>query len=304
MSKTFRKAAMSTICMLIVAVMSLTGATYAWFTQGDSAMVDSMSMEIVTAAGGLEVSSNNTDWKNTLTLDTKKTSVNPVSTVDAVNFVALKGYNPDNTNQIEVTNTVKIDGSDVNVKTAYVIEEVMYLRNTGVEEITIDLRNTYISDYANKTDGSETGTKTAIGKAARIAIFEGTGVEAASATWTLVGIIAPYYDGTTLTDATADSAFNGVKADAVGNGFFTFGETGTYVAATEKTTNADGVEIKLPGLDGNVPQSKMIKVVVWLEGQDIDCSNPNAGGAFATHLQFNKTDAVITTVDGKTNPAN
>ena len=46
MKKTLRRAMLSTICMLVVAVMSLTGVTYAWFSQSTTAKVDGMTMEI------------------------------------------------------------------------------------------------------------------------------------------------------------------------------------------------------------------------------------------------------------------
>ena len=56
MKKTLRRAMLSTICMLVVAVMSLTGVTYAWFSQSTTAKVDGMEMNIGTAGAGLQVS--------------------------------------------------------------------------------------------------------------------------------------------------------------------------------------------------------------------------------------------------------
>ena len=47
MKKTLRKAMLSTICMLIVAVMSLTGVTYAWFTMADNATVEGIEMNVI-----------------------------------------------------------------------------------------------------------------------------------------------------------------------------------------------------------------------------------------------------------------
>ena len=93
MSKTFRRAAMSSICMLIVAVMSLTGATYAWFTSGEKAVVEGMTMNINTADGGIQASIGNAetaDWGSVLKLtNATKDTVNPVSTVDAEAFFLL-----------------------------------------------------------------------------------------------------------------------------------------------------------------------------------------------------------------------
>lgn len=290
MSKTFRKAAMSTICMLIVAVMSLTGATYAWFTIGDTATVDGMKMEIVAAAGGLEVSTDGNVWGNALSLTNQsKSSINPVSTVDAENFVGLKEYNPADSEQIKVTSVNAADN---------VITQTLKLRNTGTESITIDFRNTYIRDIANAT-GNKT---TDIGKAGRIAIFVKSGEN-----WALKGIMAPYYDET-VTDgnkyACDTTAYKGIKLlaqETESADYFYFRVNGTNQPDANRTsdvtlydTDATAMELTIPGLVNNVAQVIDIKVVVWLEGQDADCSNPNAGGAFDVVLQFNKTGATIT----------
>ena len=55
MKNTFRRATLSTICMLVVAVMSLTGVTYAWFTQGTQATVDTFDINVEASAGNLMI---------------------------------------------------------------------------------------------------------------------------------------------------------------------------------------------------------------------------------------------------------
>lgn len=285
MKHNFRKAALSTICMLIVAVMSLTGVTYAWFTAGDTAKVSGMSMQVVNAAGGLEVAEKGSStWGSTLTLQNAGIpSVDPVSTVDAVNFVAWNSYNPANSAEMDVKTADTAD---------YIVKELS-LRNTGTEDITIDFRNTYIKDIANTGNSN---TTTDIGKAARIAIFVET-----NKNYQLKGIMAPYYDAALTTGfyACDETAYMGIKADAAGKGYFEYGATsGTYLQSVSLyNTDSSQMEITIPGMENDVPQVVNIKVVVWLEGQDADCKNANAGGAFDIYLQFNKTNATIADLD-------
>ena len=88
MKNNFRKAALSTICMLIVAVMSLTGVTYAWFTAGTTATVNGMQMQVSAADGGVQVSAlTDSGWTNyaaTVDLNTTLEEVKPVSSVDGL----------------------------------------------------------------------------------------------------------------------------------------------------------------------------------------------------------------------------
>lgn len=309
MSKTFRRAAMSSICMLIVAVMSLTGATYAWFTIGDTATVDGMKMEIVAATGGVEVSGDNGDtWGNVVTLtgaDIAKTGINPVSTVDAKQFVKLAAFNSSNTEQINVDtdHTVTVEGSDDKAPENVIIKNLK-LRNTGAAGMTIDLRNTFIQDY--DADAAGTAKKaTSIGKAGRIAIIYGETTYIMDPYFTAaVGDTAAKYEYTEAVEAYRGIVFAAQEdADDV---FFTYRQSNNYNVDTNKTAFVELIDpqdatITLPGLDaeGN-PQPVDITVVVWLEGQDTDCSNPNAGGAFNVHLQFNRVTAEITLQDNTT----
>lgn len=307
MSKTFRRAAMSSICMLIVAVMSLTGATYAWFTVGDTATVDGMKMEIVAASGGIEVYNEATGkWANSFSLALNMSSVNPVSTTDATNFVILDSYDAADSEKIKVA----VDPLSNNVSSNVIVKELK-LRNTGAADMTIDLRNTFVQDVAQ---GEGTNAKTtSIGKAARIAVFEKTG-----ATWALRGVMAPYYSETTGEGNVVTKAFEidtttyrGINYSAASyNGYFYFrngtdakgveySADPTHTAEVEMVTPANNT-VKLPGLADNEPVEVTIKVVAWLEGQDADCSNPNAGGAFNINLQFNRVTADVVTKDGQT----
>ena len=86
MKNTFRKAALSTICMLIVAVVSLTGVTYAWFTQGTQATVSDFNVGVEASAGNLMIAQ--ADGNGALTWGT---AITPFDT-----SIALVLYRRDN----------------------------------------------------------------------------------------------------------------------------------------------------------------------------------------------------------------
>ena len=56
MKKQIRKAMICTIAMMVAAVVSLTGVTYAWFSQSETATVDGISMTVVSQTGGILMS--------------------------------------------------------------------------------------------------------------------------------------------------------------------------------------------------------------------------------------------------------
>ena len=66
------KVLMTSVIMLVVAVMALTTATYAWFISSTEAKVSQITMQSASAEG-IRFSVNGTDWKNTLTVGTTGT---------------------------------------------------------------------------------------------------------------------------------------------------------------------------------------------------------------------------------------
>lgn len=260
MKNTMRKAMLSTIAMLVVAVMSLTGVTYAWFTAGEAAAVTGMSMEVTTADGGIEVREKGGDgiWKTTLELaDAKLSSVKPVSSSNGVNFFTA-AINPENAAQIATT------AVDTNGVAANVITRTLELRNTGVATVQVNLNGSEVVDKANASSGFDTD----IYKAARVAIIVGQ----TTYIWS--------------SDAT-DASYFGVKA-ASGGVFFNAYEANASYTDTKVLTSIDDCKISLPGLVDGEAQTVEVKVVAWLEGQDTDCVNNNAGGAFDIKLNFKK----------------
>ena len=85
----FKRAALPIIATLLVAVISLTGVTYAWFTSGTTATVDEIDIGVETA-GGLQIAANASGpftWGSSYTPDSslQNLTFSPMSAAAAVN---------------------------------------------------------------------------------------------------------------------------------------------------------------------------------------------------------------------------
>lgn len=254
MKKTLRSAMLSTICMLVVAVMSLTGVTYAWFTQSETADVTGMTMNVAAANGGFMVSKDKTNWTASVDFaaETEK-ALNPVSTVDAVNFfTAVVDTSVASGNTITATKTTE------NIWT-----NTFFAKNTGDTEVTVYLEQGAIFSDKTTTDAKESY------KAARIAIFT-----------------RPENGDYTLQYIWGNAESNlGVKAEGKITDRLT--SDNTNIANVEKLqTELKNCKFTLPGLSNGVEQIIEVKVVVWVEGQDVDCINKNAGDVFTVALDL------------------
>ncbi|MBR0450322.1 MAG: hypothetical protein IIX30_05865, partial [Clostridia bacterium] len=56
MKKQLRKAMICTVAMMLVAVLTLTGVTYAWFSTSNEATVDGITMQVAAYEGGIYIS--------------------------------------------------------------------------------------------------------------------------------------------------------------------------------------------------------------------------------------------------------
>lgn len=268
MKNSMRRAMISTVCMLIVAVMSLTGVTYAWFTAGEQATVEGMQVHVTTSAGGIQVREKSADnsnaWQTKLDLKTSVSSVAPLSSSDGTNFFSAI-INENNTAEI-ASKTVSDTGNNV------IIKEIQ-LGNSGKERIEVNLDGSTIGKVVSGAVDNN------IYKAARVAII---------------------VNGTVHIWAGKDNieAYNAivVASDTAGTGstpvyFAAYDAVGTYTKSVT-TTSESAIKITLPGVTAeNEIQPVDVKIVVWLEGQDTDCINTNAGGAFNVTLNFKQVPA-------------
>ena len=272
MKKTMRSAMLSTIAMLVVAVLSLTGVTYAWFSQATTAKVEGMTMNIGTAGAGLQVAKVGGTWGGEIdfayTGQTGNEKLQPVSTVDAINFY---------TATVDANNPGMIKSSVKDTDLVNVWSAEFRMQNTGTGDITVKLGAEVFSD--NNNSGRDAW------KAARVAIIQVTDGSTLKTT------------GNAASGATAgvkfiygnkdDVAYKGING--VGTNFRVDGTTeGSPVADVAlRKTSLDACTVVVPGMtDANVQQEATYKILVWFEGQDPECDNENALSSFNVSLNF------------------
>ncbi|MBQ2723384.1 MAG: hypothetical protein IJF72_01885 [Clostridia bacterium] len=90
------KVLMTSVIMLVVAVMALTTATYAWFISADSASVTDITMQAASASGIRFSADNGTTWKNYLVVGEASDNATPDIEIE----IPSDGYNPTSTNAV------------------------------------------------------------------------------------------------------------------------------------------------------------------------------------------------------------
>ncbi len=181
MKKTFRKAMLSTMAMLLVGVMSLTGVTYAWFTSNNEAKVNQFTVNVAGGAtGSLMIS---TDTNNLLSFSgatsyavPEKSSLIPVSlavptTTETYNKPAF--YTGEIVSDTEIKSaelTAQKTGNEENgYKYGYYTFN-LYFKNEGTSAIDVVLDSSKTTFLTNTADMSAEGaTATYEAKSAALA---------------------------------------------------------------------------------------------------------------------------------------
>lgn len=251
MKKTLRSAMLSTICMLVVAVMSLTGVTYAWFSQSTQAEVSGMTMEVGTAGAGLQVSKSANDGFGAEIEFEGNSAMQPVSTKAAETFY---------TATVDANNPNEIVSIAENTDENNVWTETFYLKNTGNGDLTVALDAEVFAD--NSSDKSF--------EAARIAIFEGDTLK----------YIYGMHDGDTYLAVVGLGTNVPMGTE----------KTGVIESVSETFTNDySTIRLTAPGRDIETNEEKPAQaytVKVWLEGQDPQCDNDAALSSFNVTLSL------------------
>lgn len=290
MKKTLRSAMLSTICMLVVAVMSLTGVTYAWFTEGTTASVDNVEISVADASGGLQIGKLENGvvvWGTSVEApDMPEDGLTPAST-DGV---------------VTAAGALKFLSGSINGTTLEAVEESssyytfdIYFRNDGNQAIDVILDSTTAllvngeatvgrSDYATRIafiPGGNTTIKATMGASdftngANSIIYEpnatahtdGAKIEKAASGWgTTEGENDKWTYKALNTTASYDTVdrYNGANLVAM---------------TTRETTSTDKI------VTVNAHSACKVTVYVWIEGQDADCINENAGATFRGDIKF------------------
>ena len=257
----FRKRALlSSVAMLLVALVALGSATFAWFTSSTTATANGIKVSTIKSSE-LQISKSDLQWGTQVNYNENEI-FSPVSSATGAAW-----FKADAESKNGYAKASSASFESVNSAAGYYYTEALNIRNNGdadVENVTITITGLNC-DYA------------------RLAIYEVTA-----------------NNGTTPTDSTngtfAKSIFDnsGTAYQAV-SAASTSGSLVQITPTAIGTTNTIDVGTLAGKNNGTVVGIAYYKIFVWFEGQDVDCVDANAGANFST-----LTNGLTFTVSGET----
>lgn len=137
--------------MLLLTVLALTSATYAWFTMSTTNRVNDFTMTAASADGGLEISIDGQVFSNTeVTIANPTLSALDITTKDGKTFYKATEVDP-------VTGAVDVVDSAGVVKNQSYFEYDLYFRTSVAGDIKLDLGRSYIVPASLKSKLNTTG---------------------------------------------------------------------------------------------------------------------------------------------------
>ncbi len=280
-----KKALLPAVVAVVCSIVALTSVSYAWFTMGNTASVESIDVN-VTAADGVQISADAVSWKSVLPVsDLQEDGLNnqfpntilPVSSIG--NYVngeqeMFIGEVQDSGLLVTKVDTVNYVAFDFYVSLASAQDFILANTSSVTSEAAQDGTQRH-PEYATRVSFIYLGTEATADAAKNL----GTSAEE-------IKIWEP--NANSHIDAVGGTAkldYYGVKAENA-NGFdHTAGANDTTGSLEEVSTfvltaAADETLFQL-----NAGYSK-IRVYIWLEGQDADCLNDISGWAFKVSLNF------------------
>lgn len=267
MTKSRKRMLLSSVAMLLVALVALGSATYAWFTLQKTVTANSMKVS-ATAKKGIEITIDN---GQTVTSATKSYSAAQLALqpVSWISDKSVTGMIPDG------------DVTDSNGTFSGTFKSAGYVPSAvttkGAEGVSTDANSTYFRVYrvgvrsAQNSDNSYTAHT----------LSATVSIAADSTDATNYARVALCKDSTVLATYSdselADTVNKPVNASGTATGVATKG-SGTPVtnAANLKTDNAGTIEY--------------YDLVVWFEGTDADCKDDNVDKAIQVSISFTATD--------------
>lgn len=249
----------SSVAMLLVAMLALGTATFAWFTTDTTTQATGIAVE-TSKKSLLLVSSRTSDWVDNLNYnfgtDTAKKLLQPASSYDGTNW-----YKAQATNGLSgaATNGEKITGVGTAAAEGNVFCNMLNVKNTGAEDATHVTISATISETAVTTGKNYL----------RVALVPSNCTKDDARGTATVASAADFRAN--IYSAGSDGA---KPVEYVGNS--TADTSGAIKAAdTAVSTQGNSIALDIGTLTQN--QAKYYMLIVWFEGQDEDCQDSYAG---------------------------
>ena len=310
------------LLLLLFTGIMLTTSTYAWFTVNRIVYVDSLNVR-VEAQGGIEISTDGTNWKSMINtddinsaIDTYVTAVNqlpnkvePVSTgglIDNGKMMMYHGIATGNSQGFYVLNTTREIEQAGNVDGKFIAFDLFLKVDNGSDlYLTNESGATYTG---NNTPGIENAIRYAF-------VVEGTvptgtnlpTIQALNnATADTVYIWEPNYDVHAATAIKNAYDTYGITVNATGNNKIDYDGVISEIKVSDnvlineanstkynnffKKVDVDYATVanftnyeKIFSVESGVTK---IRMYIWLEGQDVDCENDSAIGNIGFKFQL------------------
>lgn len=323
-----RKKILTAFLMLIVTAVSLTTASYAWFTENTTVSVEDIEVT-VDASNGIQISTDAQKWKANITnadilagytgatnqLPNKLSPVSTIGDVDTTtgfmkmykgNLVAdatiPSGYRLEANRSTEVAGTAGAAGTTgdfVTFDLFVLATEATSIYLTGSSDVVTSGTDKGLKNAArlaflyqgSTTAGDYAGARTLKGAASHSA---GTTTnvfwEPNSTTHTNYGIAQAANYGATISDGVAVTPYYGIQTNITAENKIDYTSTSeTYF----KTVTPDILTTVGNGTNNTLPFNlaigiNKIRVYAWIEGQDYDCENNASGTKVIFRFQIAK----------------
>lgn len=236
-----RRVLISSVAMLLVALVALSTATFAWFTQSTTSTAQGISVQTIKSSE-LQISKLNKAWGTTINYGQTTTQTYlPVSSADGVNWYSATAASKD---------SYLADAAiDATKQTGYYFKEQLNVRNNGdadIENATI----TFTLSNATKPEYL------------RVALVPVSDTEDNTTTLP-VPTSANFMGGIYGEDTVVYKALTGTDVD-------------TNLSADITPKNVYSLTLGDNGLL-KAKETEYYNLYVWFEGQDADCKDANAG---------------------------
>lgn len=183
----------------------------------------------------------------------------------------------------------------------YYVDIPVWLRTSSISGAELKVSAYVIPQGATTTTAAAEGDRD-LYKAVRVAILNADGtarsniIPVANGLGNDYKVVSTPYSGSSIVDTYGDKINQGTGSavsNGVANATGALSSTNIYEAYTAYTANASVASLAAPTISNGVKTSEYgaatkIWIRVWLEGEDPDCWNDNAGQDWSINLKFEK----------------
>lgn len=258
-AKSRKRLLISSIAMLLVAMIALGTATFAWFTSSTSATASGITVR-TSKTSSLQISDATREYGNDFTYQNIKSVMLPSSSIDGNNWFYAAADNKASFASTGTITAVPRNSSTSIWDNTYVYAEQLNIKNVAASDgVAVDDIQITISNLTN--DYIRIAVVPVGSKAAGLDVPNGTDFK---------GFV--YDNGSDNSSLTDTKTYYPVSA----TGAF---QTTTTIKPTATTSGSYTItSAKVPALASLAPQAELhFNIYVWFEGQDSQCYDGSAG---------------------------